>query len=57
MMKDYETLYKKIVKKDIPQTYKGPEYQVGLLKKCTILKAVEEIEYSNHSQTQSGYLS
>lgn len=57
MMKDYETLYKKIVKKDIPQTYKGPEYQAGLLKKCTILKAVEEIEYSNHSQAQSGYLS
>lgn len=57
MEKNYEDLYAEIVKGTTPGIYKGPEHQGNLIEKCTILKAVEEIEYSNHSKIQKGYMS
>lgn len=49
----YLEQYEKIVKGIIPPTYKTPEEQGNRIKKCTILKPVEEIEYSSYSKTNS----
>lgn len=48
---NYSTLYEKIVKSYPHEDYKGPEQQGNIIEKCTILRQVEEIEYSNHSRT------
>ena len=53
MEENYLTQYEKIVKGNVPPVYRTPEEQGNLIEKCTILKPVEEIEYSSCSKNKS----
>ena len=47
----YMEQYREIVKGNIPPMYQNPEEQGNAIEKCTILKPVEEIEYSSYSKS------
>lgn len=53
METNYEMLYNKIVKGSVLPEYKGPEKQGNMIEKCSILKPIEEIEYSGHSKIKN----
>ena len=46
-MNNYEIEYNCIVKNRKLMIYRGPEHQAASIKRCSILKQVKEIEYSN----------
>lgn len=52
MGNNYEVLYGKIVKGEIPKRYSGPEEQGKEIQRCSILKSVE-IEYSSNNRIRN----
>lgn len=50
MKENYEIRYSQIVQGMIPPVYRTPEEQGNSIEKCTILKPVDEIEYSSVSK-------